>query len=323
MIILPSTYLGSVEYFARLAQHGGDCVIDLHENYVKRSERNRARIMTANGVMELSVHVCNANRPRTPMRDMRIDYSKRWQHQHWVAILSAYRSSPYFDYYAPMLEPFYTRHYEFLADYNTELTRLLLKAAGVDAELRFSEAYVEAAPGRAFEAQGHVFGDTLAAQRSSAAPEGEGNAAGSGEGKKGLQFIKRKNINNGKCLRLKRAGIHGKNPGRRLPGMRLRPGQKLPYLVQKNLTFHGDLRKKQHQRRAFAHPSSAGAARGRLPEALRAPKQRSRRGDPRFCPFPLLELCNAGARKSKKPPARMQGAILRLVGHRRLELRTN
>lgn len=147
MIILPSTYLGSVEYFARLAQHGGDCVIDLYENYVKRSERNRARIMTANGVMELSVHVCNANRPRTPMRDMRIDYSKRWQHQHWVAILSAYRSSPYFDYYAPMLEPFYTRHYEFLADYNTELTRLLLKAAGVDAELRFSEAYVEAAPG--------------------------------------------------------------------------------------------------------------------------------------------------------------------------------
>lgn len=147
MVILPSVYLGSVEYFARLAQQGGDCVVDLGENYVKRSERNRTGIMTANGVMELSVHLRNANRPRTPMRDMRIDYSKRWQHQHWVAIMSAYRSSAYFDYYAPMLEPFYTRRYEFLADYNSELTRLLMRAAGCDAELHLSDAYVEASDG--------------------------------------------------------------------------------------------------------------------------------------------------------------------------------
>jgi hypothetical protein len=147
MVILPSTYLGSVEYFAHLAQHGEECIVDIHEHYIKRSERNRAQIMTANGVMALSVHVVNANRPRTPMHKMHIDYSKRWQHQHWIALLSAYRSSPYFDYYAPHLEQFYNREFTSLVEYNTALTKLLMRLLGIGGELRLSEGYVEASEG--------------------------------------------------------------------------------------------------------------------------------------------------------------------------------
>ncbi|MBO5686885.1 MAG: WbqC family protein, partial [Alistipes sp.] len=114
MVILPTAYMPSVEYVARLLRE--ECVIDLGENYVKRSQRNRASILSANGVMQLTVHVENANRPRQPMRDVRIDYSKRWQHQHWVSILSAYKSSPYFDHFASELEPFYRREWRFLVD---------------------------------------------------------------------------------------------------------------------------------------------------------------------------------------------------------------
>ena len=147
MVILPSTYLGSIEYFAHLAQHGEECVVDIHEHYIKRSERNRAQIMTANGVMPLSVHVVNANRPRTPMHKMQIDYSKRWQHQHWIAILSAYRSSPYFEHYAPFLESFYTQQFDSLVEYNTALTKTLLRLLGIKGELRLSENYVEAGEG--------------------------------------------------------------------------------------------------------------------------------------------------------------------------------
>lgn len=135
----------SVEYVARLLRE--ECVIDLGENYVKRSERNRASILSANGVMALTVHVENANRPRQRMRDVRIDYSKRWQHQHWIAIVSAYRSSPYFEHYAPLLEPFYTSHYDSLVEFNTALTKQLMRLLGIDGELHLSEAYIEAAEG--------------------------------------------------------------------------------------------------------------------------------------------------------------------------------
>ena len=47
MTILPAAYLPSIEYCAHWAQER--CVIDAHEHFVKRSERNRTRILTANG----------------------------------------------------------------------------------------------------------------------------------------------------------------------------------------------------------------------------------------------------------------------------------
>ncbi len=135
----------SVEYVARLLRE--ECVIDLGENYIKRSERNHASILSANGVMQLTVNVENANRPRQRMRDVKIDYSKRWQHQHWVSILSAYKSSPYFDYFAHELEPFYKREWRYLVDYNIEYTQTLLRLLGASVELPISESYVEAQEG--------------------------------------------------------------------------------------------------------------------------------------------------------------------------------
>ena len=142
MVILPSAYMPSVEYVARLLRQ--ECVIDLGEHYVKRSERNRAQILSANGVMPLTVHVENGNRPRMVMRDVKIDYSKRWQHQHWVSILSAYKSSPYFDYFAAEIEPFYRRKWRFLVDYNMEYLNTLLRLMGAQVDLKISDQYIEA-----------------------------------------------------------------------------------------------------------------------------------------------------------------------------------
>jgi hypothetical protein len=111
MIILPSVYFGSAQYWTAILKGGDDVVIDLGENYVKRSERNRTEIMTSGGVMQLSVHIRHANRPRQPMRDIKIDYSKRWQHQHLVAMESAYRSSPYYDYYGERFAHLYNKEW--------------------------------------------------------------------------------------------------------------------------------------------------------------------------------------------------------------------
>lgn len=142
MTILPCAYLPSVEWFSCLRQ--GDAVVDLGEHFIKRSERNRARILSPNGVMDLTAQVERANRPRTPMRDMRLDYSKRWQHQHWGALTASYKGSPFFDYYADLFEPFYRREWEFLADYNMALIETLCRVTGI-AMPRVSETYITAA----------------------------------------------------------------------------------------------------------------------------------------------------------------------------------
>ena len=144
MTILPLAYLPSVEYFTCLQRD--ECVVDLGEHFVKRSERNRTRILATDGVMELTAHVCHANRPRQPMRDVRLDYSKRWQHQHWGALTASYASSPYFEHYAGRFEPFYRRTYEFLADYDLQLLELLCTLARIPMP-RLSDRYVEASEG--------------------------------------------------------------------------------------------------------------------------------------------------------------------------------
>lgn len=146
MTILPLAYWGSIEWYAHIVQR--DCTIDLGENYVKRSERNRTRIMTSNGVMQLSVQLCHADRPRQPMRSMRIDYSKRWQHLHWTAIVSAYRSSAYFDYYADRFAGFYEREWRYLVDYNMEILDRTLSALRISDRMpRISGEYLSAADG--------------------------------------------------------------------------------------------------------------------------------------------------------------------------------
>lgn len=144
MTILPAAYLPSVEYVAHLLR--GDCLIDLGEHFIKRSPRNRTRILSVGGPMTLTVQVVRADRPRQPMRDMRIDYSKRWQHQHWGALVASYRSSPYFEHFAEHFAPFYDRPYEFLADYDLCLLETLCRLAGVRMPA-VSDRYVEASPG--------------------------------------------------------------------------------------------------------------------------------------------------------------------------------
>jgi hypothetical protein len=139
MTLLPLTYLGNVQWFTRLLFE--ECVIDLGERYVKQSYRNRCDILSANGIIALSAQVAKPDKGATA-GEARLDYSKRWQHVHWNSIVAAYRSSPWFDHYAPQLEPFYHTRCERLAEFNTGLLRIVLALLGAERELRFSSQYV-------------------------------------------------------------------------------------------------------------------------------------------------------------------------------------
>lgn len=146
MTILPLTYLGNTAYFSRLLE--GPCIIDLHENYVKQTFRNRCEILTAAGRAPLTVNVVKGgSRTKSPVRDIRIDYSKRWQHQHWMALVSSYANSPYFDHYRDLFNPFFCRRFDYLADLNIGLLETVMRILGNPTPLRFSESYIEAGEG--------------------------------------------------------------------------------------------------------------------------------------------------------------------------------
>ena len=145
MKILPLAYLGSQEWWREALSP--DAVIDVGEHYIKQSCRNRTEIATASGRMTLTANVIKgASIHKKAVKDMRLDYSKRWQHQHAVALRAAYNSSPYYDYYADRLKPFFERRWEFLYDFNRELVDVVRGIAGIKKELRYSEEYIVASP---------------------------------------------------------------------------------------------------------------------------------------------------------------------------------
>lgn len=142
MNILSLAYLGNIQYFSKLCFT--DCIIDIHEHYVKQSYRTRCDILTANGPASLNINtVRGSNFKKVSIKDTRIDYSKRWQHQHWQSLVSSYKSSPYFDYFADIFEPFYHKRHDFLLDFNAGLMQNVLKLLGSDIQLRFSEKYID------------------------------------------------------------------------------------------------------------------------------------------------------------------------------------
>lgn len=143
MTILPLTYLGNTDYFAHIACE--DCIIDIGENWIKQSARNRCEILSPNGVATLTVHVSGRGE-RIATKDVRIDYAKRWQHQHELALLSAYKKSPYYDYYAELFTPWFKRHTEFLADLNIGMLQKVVETLGIACP-KISEDYVTATDG--------------------------------------------------------------------------------------------------------------------------------------------------------------------------------
>jgi len=58
-------------------------------------------------------------------RDIEISYQTRWQHQHWITLVSAYQHTPYFMYFADYLRPFYEKEYKWLIDLNDELNETI------------------------------------------------------------------------------------------------------------------------------------------------------------------------------------------------------
>lgn len=130
-VVLSSAYLPPIEYFAYII-HADRVYIEQWDNYQKQSYRNRCSIITANGVMPLSIPVIKHSNTKTPTKDIKIDYQKNWQHLHWNALVSSYGSSPFFEYYADELHPFYCKKYEFLFDFNEQLLHLVSSWLGLD-----------------------------------------------------------------------------------------------------------------------------------------------------------------------------------------------
>lgn len=136
-MVLPTSFFGPVSWYEQIARASEPIHIEAHENFQKQTLRTRCRIATANGVQTLTVPVSGSG----SIKDIKISDHNNWRHLHWQALASAYGSSPFFEYYADDIAPFFEKKWDFLFDYNLEITYKMCELLDIRTEIRLTDEY--------------------------------------------------------------------------------------------------------------------------------------------------------------------------------------
>jgi hypothetical protein len=129
-----------VSYFVHLYHR--PVIIEKHSNYSRQTYRNRYEIMGANGFLSLSIPIEKSKEQKIADKDVRIAYHTPWQKTHWRSLISAYNSSPFFEFYRDDLEPFFTGKYNYLLDFNLKAIEVMTDLLGFEADIILSEEYI-------------------------------------------------------------------------------------------------------------------------------------------------------------------------------------
>jgi len=133
-ILLSTAYFPPLSYFSLLTVRKY-AEIEVLETFAKQTYRNRCRILTANGVIQLTVPVIKPFGNHTTTQDVLVSDQERWQQIHWRAITSAYRAAPYFAHYADYFHPIFTQSHHRLIDLNKEIIWRILRLLRIEISL--------------------------------------------------------------------------------------------------------------------------------------------------------------------------------------------
>jgi hypothetical protein len=139
-ILLSSAYLPDLTYLSEVL-NADTIYIEQQEHFVKQTHRNRCEILTSNGKLTLSIPLLKSGEKEL-ISNKRISYAENWQQQHWRSITSAYKSSPYFEFFEDEFKPFYNTKFDLLIDFNTQLLQTVLHILRIKKEILFTREFI-------------------------------------------------------------------------------------------------------------------------------------------------------------------------------------
>lgn len=141
-VILSTAYLPTVQYFSKLLSYK-EVVLEKHETYPRQTYRNRCEVLTANGKLPLVIPVVRPNGNSTKISDVRIDYSVKWQREHWRALESAYKNSAYFELIEDEFRPFYeSKEWDLLWDFNITIINTIVEILGLKVSIGCTNEFI-------------------------------------------------------------------------------------------------------------------------------------------------------------------------------------
>lgn len=137
--LLQTTYFGPIQWYQKLYRYDR-VFIEQYDTYQKQTYRNRCVIATANGLQALTVPV-EAAGEKCLVRDIRLSDHNQWRRVHWNALLSAYSESPFFDYYADDIRPFFEKKYDYLVDFNEAIRQTICHLLDIQPLVTYTADY--------------------------------------------------------------------------------------------------------------------------------------------------------------------------------------
>ena len=154
-VLLQTTYFGPIQWYQKLYCYD-HVLIEQYDSYQKQTFRNRCVIATANGLQALTVPVEHpspntSNKSPIPLggagggllvKDLRISDHNQWRRIHWNALQSAYSESPFFEYYADDIRPFFEQKYDFLIDFNEAIRQKMCELIDIHPHVEYTQAFL-------------------------------------------------------------------------------------------------------------------------------------------------------------------------------------
>ena len=141
-IIIHPTYFPNIFSFKTII-NSTNILFEVNDHYVKQTLRNRTSIHAANGKLNLSVPVKFSSTKKEKYKDIRICYDSNWQKIHLKSIETAYKNSPFYDFFEDYFINFYNKKEKFLVDLNFSSIRLIFEILEKELNCNFTNEYLE------------------------------------------------------------------------------------------------------------------------------------------------------------------------------------
>lgn len=137
MALFIPTYFSPISQYASIFS-SESVVFEVEDNFQKQTYRNRCYIYGANGKLLLNIPVKNSSlKGRKKTKDTLVENDFPWQNQHFKSLQSAYRASPFFEFFEDDLAPIFNKKYKYLQDINIDTFLFVTDA------LQISQEYIK------------------------------------------------------------------------------------------------------------------------------------------------------------------------------------
>ena len=139
-ILIHPTYFPNIAHFTAIVK-AREVTFEMDDNFQKQTYRNRSYIYASNGKLQLNIPVIYSQKNRQKYRDVKIANDYKWQSLHWKSLESAYRTSPFFEFYADELQPLFTEKADYILDFNLKCFEVICDCLQLDLNTNKTEVF--------------------------------------------------------------------------------------------------------------------------------------------------------------------------------------